>query len=411
MTIENRQIDNKLIDELLKNYESPEEIIGSSGLLKHLTKAVLERAMQAEMTAHLGYEKHDPVGNNSGNSRNGKTTKTIQGDFGKMPIGVPRDRNSSFEPKIIAKGQTRFTGFDDKILSMYARGMTVRDIQSHLEEIYQVEVSPSLISSVTDAIMEEVKQWQNRPLDGVYPIVYMDALRVKIRDGGQVLNKAVYLAIGVNLDGIKEVLGMWIAQTEGAKFWLQIVTELRNRGVKDILIACVDGLTGFPEAIESVFPQTQVQLCIVHMVRNSLNYVSWKQRKEVAEDLKRIYKASSEQEAERQLEEFARKWDGKYPTISQLWRRHWLRIIPFFAHPPEIRKVIYTTNAIESLNMTLRKVTKNRGLFPNDEAALKLMYMALVNASKKWTMPIQDWKAALNQFAIVYEDRLPERHL
>jgi putative transposase len=414
---ENRQqetrvtIDNELIDNLLKGYKKPEDIIGENGLLKQLTKAVLERAMQVEMTEHLGYEKHDPAGRRTGNSRNGKTSKTIKGDFGRLPIEVPRDRNSSFEPQIIAKGQTRFTGFDDKILSMYARGMTVREIQSHLEEIYQVEVSPTLISNVTEAVIEEVKLWQNRPLEEVYPIVYLDALQLKIRDGGHIRNKAVYLAIGVNLEGMKEVLGMWIAQTEGAKFWLQIVTELNNRGVKDIFIACVDGLKGFPEAIEAVFPKAQVQLCIVHLIRHSLNYVGWRQRKEVAMSLKKIYQAPTEQEAERQLEGFAQKWDTKYPMISQSWRRNWARVIPFFAHPPEVRKVIYTTNTIESLNMTLRKVTKNRASFPNDEAALKLLYMALVNISKKWTLAIPNWRAALNQFAIIYEGRFPESYL
>jgi putative transposase len=400
-------IDNQLIDDLLKDYKKPEDIIGENGLLKQLTKAILERAMQAEMKEHLGYEKHDPAGHQTGNSRNGKSTKTLKGEFGRLPIDVPRDRNSSFDPKIIPKGQTRFTGFDEKIISMYARGMTTREIQSHLEEMYQVEVSPSLISEVTNEVIDEVKAWQNRQLDQMYTIVYLDALQVKVRDGAHVQNKAIYLAIGINMSGIKEVLGMWIAQTEGAKFWLQIVTELKNRGVQDILIACVDELKGLPEAIETVFPQTQVQLCIVHLVRHSLKYVGWKQRKEVAADLKRIYRASTEQEAEMELEEFAKKWDGKFPTISQTWRRNWTRVIPFFAHPPEVRKVIYTTNAIESLNMSLRKVTKNRGSFPNDEAALKLLYLALANISKKWTMPIRDWKAALNQFAIVYEGRMP----
>lgn len=404
-------IDNQLIDDLLKDYKQPEDIIGENGLLKQLTKALLERAMQAELTEHLGYEKHDAAGDKSGNSRNGKTAKTIKGDFGRLPIEVPRDRNSTFEPKILPKGQTRFTGFDDKILSMYARGMTVREIQGHLEEMYQVEVSPTLISSVTDAVIEDVKAWQNRPLEEVYPVVYLDALQMKIRDGAHVRNKAVYLAIGINLEGKKEVLGMWIAQTEGAKFWLQIVTELNNRGLKDIFIACVDGLKGFPEAIEAVFPKTQVQLCIVHLVRHSLNYVGWKQRKEVAADLKKIYQAPTEQEAETQLDAFAEKWDSKYPTISQSWRRNWMRVIPFFAHPPEVRKVIYTTNAIESLNMTLRKVTKNRASFPNDESALKLLYMALQNIAKKWTLPVRDWKAALSRFAIVYEGRLPESYL
>jgi putative transposase len=400
-------IDNKLIDNLLKDYKTPEEILGDNGLLKQLTKAVLERAMQAELTDHLGYEPHDAAGDNSGNSRNGKSKKTLKGEFGELPIAVPRDRNSTFDPKIVPKGQTRFDGFDDKILSLYARGLTTREIQAHLEEIYQVEVSPSLISSVTDAVIEEVKVWQNRPLDALYPILYLDALQVKVRDGAHIRNKAIYLAIGVNLSGIKEVLGLWVAQTEGAKFWLQIVTELKNRGVADIFIACVDGLKGFPEAIETVFPQAEVQLCIVHLVRHSLNYVGWKQRKEVAADLQAIYRAATREEAELRLEEFAEKWDEQFPTISKSWRSNWDRVVPFFAYPADIRKVIYTTNAIESVNMSLRKIIKNRGSFPTDEAALKLLYLALQNISRKWTMPIKDWKAALNRFAIIFEERMP----
>ena len=273
--------------------------------------------------------------------------------------------------------------------------------------MYEVEVSPGLISTVTDAVIDEVRAWQNRELDEMYPIVYLDALRVKIRDGARVQNKAIYLALGINLNGFKEVLGMWIAQTEGAKFWLQIVTDLKNRGLKDILMICVDGLKGLPEAIEAVFPKTEVQLCIVHLVRYSLNYVGWKHRKEVAADLRQIYQSATEDEAAMQLDAFARKWDAKFPTISNIWRRNWPRVIPFFAHPPEVRKVIYTTNAIESLNMSLRKITKNRGSFPNDEAALKLLYLALGNISKKWTMPIINWRQALNQFTIVYEGRVP----
>ena len=398
---------DELLDELMKNYKKPEDLIGDSGLLKQLTKALVERAMKAEMAAHLGYEKNDPAGKKSGNSRNGKSKKTIKGEFGNMEIAVPRDRNSTFEPVIIPKGETRFTGFDDKIISMYARGMTTRDIQGHLKDMYGVEVSPTLISQVTDAITEEITLWQNRPLEEVYPIIYLDAVRVKVRHNGSVINKAVYLAIGVTLDGQKDVLGMWVAETEGAKFWLQVVTELKNRGVKDVFIACVDGLKGFPEAIEAVFPQTQVQLCLVHMVRHSLRYVSWKQRKEVAADLKSIYSAPTVEQAEANLTAFAAKWDASHPTISKSWRNNWERIIPFFGYPPDIRKAIYTTNAIESLNMTLRKVTKNRGSFPNDEAMIKLLFLALRNISKKWTMPIHDWKSALNQFTIIFETRMP----
>jgi len=400
-------IDNELIDDLLKDYKKPEDLIGENGLLKQLTKRLLERAMAAELTEHVGYEKHDPAGNNSGNSRNGKSSKTLNGSFGRMPLEVPRDRNGTFEPQIIEKHQTRFTGFDENIISLYARGLTTREIQEHLEEIYHVEVSPALISNVTEEVIEEVRAWQNRQLETVYPIMYLDAIQFKIRDTGHIKNKAVYLAIGINLEGFKEVLGLWIAQTEGAKFWLQVVTELKNRGVQDIFIACVDGLKGFPEAIETVFPQTTVQLCIVHLVRHSLNYVGWKQRKEVAADLRLIYTAATADAAEQKLVEFAAKWDKKFPMITKSWRTNWPRVIPFFAHPPEIRKVIYTTNAIESLNMSLRKVTKTRGSFPNDEAAAKLLYLALRNISKKWTQKVHDWQAALNRFAIIYEGRLP----
>jgi putative transposase len=402
-----KSIDTELIDNLLKDYKKPEDLIGENGLLNQLTKQLLERAMAAELTEHIGYEKHDPAGRNSGNSRNGKSAKTLKGNFGTLPIEVPRDRNGTFEPQIIEKHQTRFTGFDDKIISLYARGLSTREIQQHLEEIYQVEVSPALISTVTDEVIDEVKAWQNRPLEEVYAILYLDALQFKVRDGAHVRNKAIYVAIGVKLNGLKEVLGLWVAQTEGAKFWLQVMTELKNRGVADIFIACVDGLKGFPEAIETVFPQTEVQLCIVHLVRYSLNFVGWKQRKEVAKDLKTIYTAATEADAETRLAEFAAKWDAKFPTISKSWRSNWARVIPFFAHPPEIRKVIYTTNAVESLNMSLRKVTKSRSSFPNDEAVLKLLYLALRNIAKKWTMPVQNWKDALNRFAIVYENRLP----
>jgi putative transposase len=402
-----KSIDTELIDNLLKDYKKPEDLIGENGLLNQLTKQLLERAMAAELTEHVGYEKHDPAGRNSGNSRNGKSAKTLKGNFGTLPIEVPRDRNGTFEPQIIEKHQTRFTGFDDKIISLYARGLSPREIQQHLEEIYQVEVSPALISTVTDEVIDEVKAWQNRPLEEVYAILYLDALQFKVRDGAHVRNKAIYVAIGVKLNGLKEVLGLWVAQTEGAKFWLQVMTELKNRGVADIFIACVDGLKGFPEAIETVFPQTEVQLCIVHLVRYSLNFVGWKQRKEVAKDLKTIYTAATEADAETRLAEFAAKWDAKFPTISKSWRSNWARVIPFFAHPPEIRKVIYTTNAVESLNMSLRKVTKSRSSFPNDEAVLKLLYLALRNIAKKWTMPVQNWKDALNRFAIVYENRLP----
>lgn len=401
-------VSNELIDSLLADYKKPEDLIGEHGLLKQLTKKLVERALEAEMAEHLGHERHAPVANPAGNARNGRSKKTLKGEFGELPIDIPRDRHGNFEPQLIPKHQTRWTGFDDKILSLYARGMTVREIQGHLEEMYGAEVSPTLISSVTDAVLDEVATWQSRPLDALYPIVYLDCIHAKVRDTGAVRTKAVYLALGINLAGEKELLGLWVAQTEGAKFWLQVVTELKNRGVADIFIACVDGLKGFPEAIEAVFPKTAVQLCIVHLVRYSLNYVSWKLRKEVAADLRAIYTAATVDEAERQLDAFEAKWAEAYPSIGPSWRRNWTRIIPFFDYPPEIRKVIYTTNAIESVNMGLRKVTKNRGSFPSDEALLKLFYLALRNISAKWTMPIRDWKAALNRFTIQFEDRMPQ---
>jgi putative transposase len=361
--------------------------------------------MSAEMTHHLGYAKHGTAGEGGPNARNGTSPKTLKGDFGQVQIDVPRDRDGSFEPKIVAKHQRRFTGFDDKILSMYARGMSTREIQGHLEEIYAIEVSPTLISEVTDAVIEEAKLWQNRPLENLYPILFLDALMVKMRHEGRVENRAVYVAVGIDLDGRKDVLGLWTSANEGSKFWLQVLTDLRNRGVKDVFLACVDGLKGFPQAIESVFPQAQVQLCIVHLTRASLNYVSWKERKAVAQDLKAIYRADTVETAEHELNTFSTKWDARYPTISSLWRRHWERVIPFFAYPTEIRRVVYTTNAVESLNMSLRKIIKTRGSFPSEDAALKLLFLALRNVVNKWEI-VQNWKAALSRFTILWEDRI-----
>ena len=393
-------IRQELLEELLKDYKSPEDLLGQEGLLKELTKALVEKALDGELTHHLGYPKHSV--SKGANARNGKSKKSLLTDHGRMEIVSPRDRNGSFEPLLVKKRQTRFDGFDDKILSMYARGMTVREIQGHLEDIYAVEVSPDLISSVTDSVLEEVKAWQTRPLDAVYPIVFMDALQVKIRDNGHVINKAVYMALGVHLDGNKEVLGLWIAKEEDARFWLKVVTELKNRGVKDMFIACVDGLKGFPEAIESVFPETQVQLCIVHMVRNSLRFVPWKDKKAVVADLKTVYTAANVEAAQENLKTFRTKWNDKYPTIADSWERNWEGLIPFLSYPDYIRKAIYTTNAIESLNRSLRKITKNRGSFPTDDAALKLLYLTLRNISKKWIMPMRLWKQALNQFVILF---------
>jgi len=401
-------IDKDILDRLLAEYKNPEDLTGENGVLRQLTKALMERALEAEMATHLGYEKHDPAVKPDVNRRNGKSKKTMKGDFGEVEITTPRDREASFEPRIIPKGQTRMAGLDTKILSMYARGMSTRDIQGHLEEIYGVEVSPTLISNVTDAVLEEVRTWQGRPLETVYPIVFLDALVVKMREEGTVQNRAVYVAIAITMEGHKEVLGLWSSAHEGAKFWLGVLTELKTRGVEDIFIACVDGLKGFPQAIETAYPKTTVQLCIVHMVRASLRYVSWKDAKAVVADLKLIYRAASRENAEQQLELFALKWDPKYRSISQLWRRHWEQIVPFFAFPADIRKVIYTTNAVESLNMTLRKVIKTRASFPNEEAAIKLLYLALQNVAKKWHS-IQGWPLALNHFAIFWEDRFPQR--
>jgi len=364
--------------------------------------------MEAEMTEHLGYEKHESKGKNTGNSRNGKGKKTIKGDFGEFDIEVPRDRNGDFEPQLIKKRQRRFDGFDDKIIAMYARGMSTRDIQAMLKDMYGVDVSPDLISSVTEEIIQEVNDWQNRILDPIYPIVYFDALVVKIRDEGHVRNKAIYLALGVNMEGKKELLGMWIENTEGAKFWLRVMTEMNNRGLKDIFIACVDGLKGFSEAINSVFPKTEVQLSIIHMVRNSLKFVSFKDRKKVAEDLKRIYQSTNEEQALIELDNLSEIWDHKYPLISKSWKNNWDGIVPFFAYPDYIGKAIYTTNAIESLNMSLRKVMKTKSSFPNDEAVMKLLYLSIGNVSKKWTMPIRNWGLALNQFTIAFGDRVPD---
>ena len=400
-----------IIKELLKDVDfkklTPEQITGQNGLIQQLTKMIIETAMNAEMTDHLGYEKSEKSSVSTGNYRNGKSSKKVITSNGEIEIEIPRDRNGEFEPQIIKKHQKRFDMFDDKIISMYARGMTTRDIQGHLEEIYGVEVSPDLISNVTNEIMKEVIEWQSRPLDPVYPIVYLDAIVIKGRTDGKVANKSVYTAIGINLQGKKEVLGLWISENEGAKFWLQVVTEIKNRGVEDIFIACMDGLKGFPDAVNAVFPQTRIQLCIVHMIRNSTKYVSWKEQKTICVDLKKIYTAPSEKSGRDALDEFAEKWDHKYPMISKSWKANWENLNEFFAYPMDIRKAIYTTNAIESLNSSLRKVTQKRSAFPTDEAIFKVLYLALTKAEKKWTMPIRDWGAAMNQFAVYFGERVP----
>lgn len=392
-----------LAEELAKDLKTPEDL---SALSAQLTKITVEAALKAELDSHLGYTKSDPGGHHSGNSRNGYSSKKLKGDHGEIDIQTPRDRNSSFEPQLVKKNQTRVTGMDDQILSLYAKGMSTRDIVGAFQEMYGADISAGLVSQVTNAVMDEVIAWQNRPLDAVYPIVYLDCIVLKIRQDKRVINKAIYLALGINVEGHKELLGLWLSENEGAKFWLSVLTDLQNRGVKHLFIACVDGLKGFPEAINTAFPDAKIQLCIVHMVRNSLKFVPWKDYKEVAMDLKRIYQSVSEEEAALELDRFAEKWDGKYPQISKSWRTHWPNLITLFDYPPDIRKVIYTTNAIESLNSVIRKSVKTRKVFPNDEAAMKVIYLAIEAASKKWTMPIRDWKAALNRFMIEFEEQL-----
>lgn len=397
---------DQLLDQMLKG-KTPEEILGKDGVLKGLTKRLVERALEGELTSHLGYEKHATEGRRSGNSRNGTTAKNVLTGAGELHIEVPRDRNSEFEPQLVKKGQRRLPGFDDKVIALYARGLTTREIQGHLQDLYDVEVSPTLISNVTDAVLDDVRAWQSRPLDAVYPILYLDAIHLKIRSSGSVQNQAVYVALGITLEGTKDLLGLWIGESEGAKFWLNVLTELKNRGVKDVLIACVDGLKGFPDAIENQYPRTQVQLCIVHMVRNSLRYVSWKERKIIAQALRAIYTAPTAEAAEVELEAFAARWDARFPSISRSWRENWQRVIPFFSFPPEIRKVIYTTNAIESINASLRKVTRKRGAFPNPDSVRKVLYLAIMKASERWARPVRDWVVALNHFTMVFEGRVP----
>jgi len=400
-------ITKEILNELLKDCKCPDEFYGPDGLVKQLSKALIERMMQAELTDQLGYEKSKSGEKQTENRRNGKTSKTLRTDQGPMEIEVPRDRDGEFEPKVVPKHQREWKGFDDKILSMYALGLSTKAIQENIKDIYNVDISPELVSRVTDEVKGLVEEWRNRPLDPFCPVIFFDALRVNIRDEGHVRKKAVYIALAIRLDGQKEVLGMWIEQNEGAKFWMGIMNELKTRGLQDTLIAAVDGLTGFPEAINAVFPDAEVQLCMVHMVRNSVKYVSFKDRKEITGGLKEIYLAPSADAAEVALDRFSEKWDKKYPAISKSWRSRWSEVIPFMKFSPEIRKAIYTTNAIESLNYNLQRNLKTRQSFPNDEAAMKLIFMILRRISKKWTMPIRNWGEALNQFAIIYGDRVP----
>ena len=400
---------DEIIDQLIGEAKTPEEVFGTDGLLKQLSKRILERMLDAEMTHHLGYSKHSKEGYGTGNSRNGKTSKKVKTDTGELTLEVPRDRTSDFEPQIIPKRQVRLAGLDKTVLSLYGRGMTVRDIQAHLEELYGTNISRDLISNVTDAVLDDVKEWRNRPLCALYPIVFIDGFVAKCRLEKSVCNRTVYVVYGVNIAGHKDVIGLYLGDAEGAKYWLSVLTELRNRGLNDIFIICADGLKGLPEAIESAYPQSIFQTCIVHMTRNSLNYVPYKEKKAVAEGLKTIYQADTVELAESALNAFEASWNEKYPAVVKSWRNNWVNIIPFFDFPKDIRKVIYTTNIVESLNRTLRKSVKNRGHFSTENALFKVLYLAIQNVSKKWNMPIRNWKQALNQFSIRFEDRFPDR--
>jgi putative transposase len=406
-------VDDELADQLLgKAQADPAPLLGPDGLLSQVTKAVLERALAEEMTGHLGYEKHDSAGRGSGNSRNGMTAKTVLTDVGAVDLAVPRDRNGSSGPQIVRKGQTRLEGFNERIIALYARGMTTRDIRAHLREMYDVDVSPDLISRVTDGVLEELAEWQSRPLDAVYPVVFIDALMVKVRDG-VVTSRPVYLAIGIDCEGAKQVLGLWAGPTTGesAKFWLTVLSELRSRGVADVCIVCCDGLTGLPDAISVTWPQAVVQLCVVHLIRASLRYASKKYWAPLAKDLRTIYTAAGETAAAVALEAFAGQWEDRYPAIVRLWRAHWAEFTPFLAFPPEVRRVIYTTNLIEPVNARLRKVTRNRGQFPSEQAALKVLYLAVRNLEefRRPNVGIRSsgWKQALQAFTIYFEGRIP----
>lgn len=403
-----KEIRQELLDELLANYETRDDLVGPDGLIKQLVARLIETAAGAELTEHLGYEKGDAVGRGSGNSRNGTTPKTLLTNLGEIPVDVPRDRNSSFDPLIVEKGQTHWDGFDDQIISMYAGGMTVREIAAHLEEIYGTRVSPDFISRVTDSVLEDVRAWQSRPLNECYPVIWIDALVVKVRIEGVVRNRPAYLVLGLNMEGTKEALSLVMGTgDESAKFWLKVLNDLRTRGVRTVCVVCCDGLTALPEAIEAVYADAWVQCCVVHLIRNSLRYVNYKDRREIVKDLRLIYQGATEDEALDALVAFEDKWSSRYPMIAEMWRRHWEQFIPFFAFPPEIRKIIYTTNSIEAVNRQLRKIIKTRGHFPTEEAATKLLWLALMRAEKKWSQPIRDWPRALHQFAIMFPGRVP----
>lgn len=401
-------ISDELLDELIGDAKTEGDLFGKGGILKTLSKRLMERMLESEMEHHLGYSKHSPEGNNSGNSRNGKGQKQVILEDDKIEISVPRDRESTFTPQLIEKRKTRLSGINDVVLSLYAKGMTVRDIQAHIEELYDHEISKDLVSTITDGVVEEMQEWRNRPLSALYPIMFIDGFVVNCRLNKAVCNRTVYVIFGINLSGEKEVLGLYLGESEGAKYWLSVMTELKNRGLNDVFILCADGLKGLPEAVEATFPKAIFQTCVVHMVRHSLNYVPYTDKKSVAVDLKKIYSADTVELAAEYLDDFELTWGEKYAAIVKSWRENWSRIIPFFDYPKEIRKVIYTTNIIESLNRTLRKSVKNRGHFPTEQAVMKVLYLAIKGVSKKWTMPIRDWKGALNQFAIRFGDRFPE---
>lgn len=402
-------ISDEILDGLIGDAKTQGDLFGEGGLIKELSKRLMERMLEAEMTHHLGYEKHAPEGKNTGNSRNGKTSKTVKTGNGEIKLDIPRDRASKFEPMLVGKRQTKLDTLNQQVLSLYAKGMTVRDIQEHVSELYGTEISRDLISTMTDSILEDVTDWRNRALEELYPIVFIDGFVAKCRLNGMVSNRCVYIIYGINIEGKKDVLGLYLGENEGAKFWLHVLTELRNRGLKDIFILCADGLKGLPEAIEAVYPQATFQTCIVHMVRHSLNYVPYTEKKAVAADLKKIYGSSTVELAAQALDDFELTWGDKYPAIVRSWRSNWEKIIPFMDYPIEIRKIIYTTNIIESLNNTLRKSIRNRGHFPTEEALMKVLYLAIQQVSKRWTMPIKDWKQALNRFAISYPNRFPDK--
>jgi transposase-like protein len=403
----------KLTPEMIKQLEkdlskakSYDDLMGHNGAIKKLLKSSLENLLDAELSDHLGYEKHSPVGNNNGNSRNGKTHKSIRSDQGEIELSIPRDRNSTFDPVVVKKYEKTLGPIEDKIISMYAKGMTTRDIQSHVEEIYGLEISPTMVSNITDSIVVHAKEWQSRPLAEVYPIVFFDAIHYKVRQDGKVISKAAYTCLAIDLEGRKDMLGIWVGEAEGANYWLGILTELKNRGVEDILIASVDGLKGFPEAIESIFPGCEVQQCVIHQIRNTIRYVASKNQKEFMKDLKPVYTAPTEEAGLLLLDTLEEKWGSKYPYPIKSWRNNWNNLAVFFKYPDEIRKMIYTTNTVENLHRQFRKVTKNRSLFPNDESLTKMLYLAYRDIAKKWTMPVRNWAFVFSQLSIKFEERL-----